>query len=333
MFFNTRLRLTLWYLAIVAIVSFSFSWIIYRGVITDLERGFMMAEARLTAQGIITPRRIIALNILGEDFEKAKKTVAIRLISINGIILAASGIAAYILAGKTLEPLREAMDEQKRFAADASHELKTPLTALRTELEVALRDKKLSLENARNMLKSNLEEVINLQNLSENLMKLNRYSQNVNGIKFEKISISEVVDQAVKKVLPLARKKSIHFTKEVKEIVINADKLSLTELLVILLDNAVKYSPNKSTVTISTAAQRNKIALMVSDYGVGIAKRDIPNLFNRFYRADSSRTKNAADGYGLGLAIAREIVEKHKGEISVRSKLGEGTTFKIVLPK
>jgi len=124
-FSSARLKLTLWYLIIVAIVSFSFSAIIYNGVVSDLERGFQMAEFHIQSpKNVFVPRKI-ALQILEDDFELAKKAVTIRLLSINAIIIAASGIAAYILAGKTLEPIELAVEQQKRFTADASHELRT----------------------------------------------------------------------------------------------------------------------------------------------------------------------------------------------------------------
>jgi len=333
MFISTRLRLTIWYLAIVAIVSFSFSAIIYNGVVSEIERSFKMAEFHLTSPSIFIPSRLVALKVLNDDFSQAKRAVAIRLISINGIIIAASGIAAYILAGKTLAPIEEALEEQKRFTANVSHELKTPLTALRTELEVALRAKKLTLKNAKNLLRSNLEEAVNLQNLSENLMKLNKYSQNINGIKHERVNISEAINEAVKKISPMAKKKMIQLQTEANEnIYIKADEQSVVELLVTLLDNAVKYSPEKSVVMVATTTVRNKLAIEVHDQGVGVAKENIPHLFDRFYRAEVSRNKTKEDGYGLGLAIAKEIVEKHKGSISVRSIVGKGSTFTVTLP-
>jgi signal transduction histidine kinase len=276
--------------------------------------------------------RQAALEILRDDLETAKSLVLARLINVNIIIIAASGIAAYILAGKTLKPLEETLEEQKRFTADASHELKTPLTALRTEIEVALRDRKLNLKKAKSLLRSNLEEVIGLQNLSENLVRLTRYSQDTSVVNFEKVNIAEVIDEAIKKISPMAKQKAIRLVREVKETSLKADKQSLIELLVILLDNAIKYSPEKSAVTVSAHCARHRLEIKIHDQGIGIAKKDIPHLFDRFYRADASRNKNKIDGTGLGLAIAKEIVEKHRGKISVRGSLGKGSTFTVSLP-
>jgi signal transduction histidine kinase len=328
-FTTARLKLTAWYVLIVAVITFAFSGIIYKGVVSDLERGFQMAEFHIrNPNGTFLPRRV-ALEILGNEFESSKRAFIFRLINMNGIIIAASGIAAYILAGKTLDPLRKAMEEQKRFTADASHELKTPLTAMRTELEVALRSKKLLLKDAKQLLESNLEEVIALQKLSENLVRLTRHSQN--HMQFNRLNLKEIVESSVKKVSPMAKAKNIKIKNTVLSNKLNGHKESLEELFVILLDNAIKYSPAKSTVHVSSSSSRNKLTINVKDEGVGIDKKDIPKLFDRFYRADVSRNKSTG-GFGLGLSIAKQIVDRHKGSISVKSKLSKGSTFKIVLP-
>ena len=333
-FNSARIKLTIWYILIVAIISFSFSAFIHRGVISEIERGFQIAEFRLRDPNnlhLFIPREV-ALDILSDDLEDARKAVTTRLIIINGIIIVSAGLAGYFLAGKTLQPIEAAVEEQKRFTADASHELKTPLTSLRTELEVAIRDNKISLKDAKNLLKSNLEEVINLQRLSENLMKLTRYSQGNNGLKIENLDFMELIKESIKTVRPMATKKEIKIINEVNKFTIQADRISIIELLVILLDNAVKYSPKKSVVVISSELQRNKVIISVQDKGIGIASEDLPHLFDRFYRSDLSRNKSEVDGYGLGLAIAKEIVDKHKGTIVVRSILGKGSAFTVSLP-
>ena len=326
-----RLRLTIWYISIVAIVSFTFSAIIYNGVVADLERGFQMAEFHIrNPNGVFIPKSI-ALQILNDDFEAAKKSVVLRLLRMNGIIILASGVAAYVLAGKTIKPIEEALEEQKRFTADAGHELKTPLTAMRTELEVTLRGKKLNLKDAKTILKSNLEEVISLQKLSENLMLLNRYSKNHNGMHFNRLNSKNMIQKAIKKLSPIAEEKQIKIDSTLVDLDLNADSQSLEELFVILLDNAIKYSPKNSRVLIENKSVRRKIMVTVRDNGHGISKEDQEHLFDRFYRSDDSRNKSAqTDGYGLGLTIAKEIVERHKGEISVKSELGKGSTFRVI---
>lgn len=321
-------------MAIVAIVSFAFSAIIYNGVVADIAHSFQMAELRIqnpVGSPLVIPKRTV-LKILQEDFENAKRAVVWRLLKVNGVIILASGIAAYVLAGKTIKPIEEALEEQKRFTADAGHEIKTPLTALRTELEVALRDKKLTLKDSKAILKSNLEEVISLQKLSENLMLLNRYSKKHNGMHFNEVSIKEIIEKATKTLKPMADEKNIKINLDLANIETKGDSQSLEELMIILIDNAIKYSEKKSKIEITSEVSRNKTIIKVKDYGAGISKEDQEHLFDRFYRADSSRNKTKADGYGLGLAIAKEIVERHKGNISVESGFGKGSTFRVALP-
>ncbi len=266
-----------------------------------------------------------------EVLEEAKYRILFVLILINLGILGLSGIAGYLLAGLTLKPIKNMVDEQNRFITDASHELRTPLTSLRSEIEVNLRDKKLTLAESRKLLESNLEEVNNLQYLSDNLIKLAQ-THKPNSVKFETVQIVKIANEALRKVEKLAKKKSITIEKEVEDISIQADKQSITELLVILLDNAIKYSDENKKINFEAKKSGGNVLIQVKDQGIGIDKNDLPFLFDRFYRADQARTKQDADGFGLGLSIAKEIVTKHKGSISVKSISGSGTVFTIKLP-
>lgn len=224
------------------------------------------------------------------------------------------------------------VDEQHRFVTDASHELRTPLTSLRSEIEVYLRGKEHNLKEADILLKSNLEEVNNLQILSDNLIQLAQYKKTNTLDNFSHVSLSEIILSAQKKVVSLAKKKQIALKTEIKDVIINGDKQNLVELFVILLDNAIKYSPKKTTIAVSSQSTDHHVVIAVSDEGMGIAKEDLPYIFDRFYRADASRTKQSVLGYGLGLSIAKKIVNSHNGSIQVKSNSGKGTTFTVQLP-
>jgi len=130
----------------------------------------------------------------------------------------------------------------------------------------------------------------------------------------------------------LAKKKQITLTTHKTDCVATADETSITKLLTILLDNAIKYTPEKGRVTLTSEHSDKALQLTVSDTGVGIARQEQPHIFDRFYRADLARTKDKSSGFGLGLAIAKRIVQLHKGKISVESKLGHGSTFTVTLP-
>jgi len=251
----------------------------------------------------------------------------------NLVILILSSFLSYFLAKISMQPIEDALYSQSCFTADASHELRTPLTAMKTEVEVALRDQGMSLVEAKKLLKSNLEEIEKLESLSNALLKVARSRESIK-TNFAKVSLSAIVLEAYDKIESLAKCKSIEFSfkSRVRELFTAGDEVSLKELFVILFDNAIKYSNEKSNVSVELLVEKKHATVLVKDHGVGIKASDLPYVFNRFYRADNSRAKNTVGGYGLGLSIARNIVEMHEGAITVESQPGKGSEFKITLP-
>jgi two-component system sensor histidine kinase CiaH len=334
MFQSARLKLTAWYLVLIMAISILFSLVLYRGITQEVDRSLRIQQFRIyqaehpDALFLAPPPPMDP-----QVFEEASDRIKLILILINlGIFIVAGG-AGYFLAGRTLKPIKEMVDEQNRFITDASHELRTPLTALRSEIEVNLRDEKLSLQNARELLSSNLEEVINLQALSDNLLQLAQRQKSNDTIKLQTITPITIIDEAIRKVASVAKEKQITLQKKrFGNYKVTGDKQSLIQLCVILLDNAVKYSAEKTTVTITTKKTDHTMLISITDEGVGIDPKDIPHIFDRFYRADMSRTKQAVSGYGLGLSIAKKIVAMHNGAITVKSGKEKGTTFTIQLP-
>ena len=325
--------MTVWYTLIILTISLLFSAVIYRGVSFELERGFHRAEGRLKAQEFILPFPLpdSAYAELIQDLENSKQHVLYTLFIINGLILVFSALTSYILAGKTLTPIQNALEEQKRFVTDASHELHTPLTALKTSIEVALRDKKLTSSEAKRVLSQSLVEVDELAGLSENLLSLARLEKNGHSQK-TRVDLIDTVKNVVKRLKPLADKKEITLDIQTETQVLTIDEVSLTKLLTILLENAIKYTPQKGNINVISKAEGKHLKIAVKDTGIGISKHDLTHIFDRFYRADSSRTRDGASGFGLGLAIAKRIVDLQYGEITVTSKVGRGTTFVVSLP-
>lgn len=333
MFTSARIKLTSWYLIIIMVISLSFSVVIYTGVRNELQRRFQQIELRLNLNPVgLRANRGQALEALYEDYDEARAKVLLLLTYANSTILIFSALAGYYLAGKTLTPIESALEEQKRFVADASHELKTPLTALQTLIEVSLRDKKLRLKDAKQTLEDSLEEIEHLRTLSNDLLMLAR-SQNVSQpIEKSPVDVSEIVNDVIKHLNPLATKKKVKLMSSVKPVTIVSNSDHLQKLITILVDNALKYT-DKGSVWISSTTSRNYCTLSVKDTGIGISKMDLPHIYNRFFRADSARSKNGGDGFGLGLCLAKRITEDLDGKISVESTLGKGSTFTIKLPK
>ncbi len=307
MFKRARIKLTVYYLAITMAISLFFSLIIYRGATFELQRIETIQTQRRPMIGgppVLDP----------EIIKETKRRIMFSLFATNLVILGLSVGSGYFLAGKTLEPIRKNMEEQKEFIGSASHELRTPLTSLKTEIEVGLRDKKFTAIAARKILISNLEEVNKMQKLSDYLLRLNRLESGKNVFGMSKVDLKKVAIEAIGK----RRVKS-----DLEKSVVVGNEDALSELVGILIDNAFKYSPNGSSITVRV---KNK-QIEVSDKGIGIPKSDLPYIFDRFYRSDKSRTK---DGYGLGLSIAKQIADLHGAKIKVESKLGMGSTFKVV---
>ncbi|MBW7944595.1 HAMP domain-containing histidine kinase [Patescibacteria group bacterium] len=353
MFQSARIKLTARYLLIIMIVSLLFSFAIYSGINVELNRFERLQKLRLNqlgqaGQAIIIQPSDPQMGVRGQTIQRvlipppdyidpeivnhARTRIILILVMINLSILFFSGIAGYILAGQTLQPIQEMMDEQNRFVTDSSHELRTPLTALRSEIEVHLRDKKLTLAATKALLESNLEEVKNLQRLSDNLIRLTQYESNPIAEKFEKVSLTAIVEDAVKKVLPLAKNKKITIKQQLPDVSFEGNSATLSELFVILLDNAIKYSEPKTIIEVTGQRTDHHLKVEVTDHGMGIDAKDLPFIFGRFYRTDKSRTQSQTQGYGLGLSIAKQIVERHHGTISANSVPQQGTTFTIQLP-
>lgn len=341
MFNRARLKLTLWYLAIIMCVSISFSAIIFEVITQEVERFNRNQQIRIERRQqieqqlidpelrfTIPPPSVTDIDLVGET----KYRITMILLLVNGGILLFAGGLGYLLAGQTLKPIKDMVDEQNRFISDASHELRTPLTSLKAAMEVTLRDKNLSIDTAKTVMVENIEEVDKLQSLSEELLQIAQYQKPSGNLIFETVSLSQIITNVIRKMKPIAQQKNITINVKTSISEIEANKFSIADLLTILLDNALKYSHPKSNIDIQARKDDGFIAITVKDEGLGIDKKDIPHIFDRFYRADAARSKSDHGGYGLGLAIAKQIVAVHHGSIKVESELKKGTIFTVRLP-
>jgi len=265
------------------------------------------------------------------ELKAAQGRLIFELAYFNLIILILGSGVSYWLAKRTVRPIEEALEAQSRFTADASHELRTPLAAMQTEIEVAKRDKNLTKAETQKLLDSNLEEVGKLRALADGLLRLAR--NDTAQLAVEPVSLAAVAEAAVKRVAILAKEKGITIKRHTKaDVVVQGSSQGLTDIAVILLDNAIKYSPAKTTVVLAVSRQGRQGCITVSDEGPGIAEEDLPHIFERFYRADASRTRNQVEGHGLGLSIARKIADLHEGKIEASNRSGKGAEFRLALP-
>jgi two-component system, OmpR family, sensor histidine kinase CiaH len=342
MFRSARIKLTAWYLLIIMSISIPFSVVIYQVLKNELDRFERISRFRFE-------RRIYESNVFPKDvrervfptpvvivdpqvIQEARLRLEIILVIINGAIFIVAGGLGYLLAGRTLKPIAEMVEEQNRFISDSSHELRTPLTSLKSSMEVSLRDKNFTLKEAKTLIKESIMEVNKLQSLSDSLLQLAQYQKPSDHVVFEKIMLDDVIRQAIHKIEPLAKAKNINIQARTQPISLQGDKYSLVDLFVILLDNAIKYSPKGSDIGVHAKKIGETATISVKDQGIGIATPDLARIFERFYRADAARSKNEKGGYGLGLSIAQKITQMHGGTIQATSTLKKGSVFTVGLP-
>jgi heavy metal sensor kinase len=227
--------------------------------------------------------------------------------------------------------LEKIFGSQRRFLADASHELRTPLTVIRGELEVLLSSQR-TTEEYREQIESTLEEVDRLTRMVNNLLTLAEFDSGQWASAKSTFDLHASCCNLSEKLLPLLRKTKTRL--EVKPgpaVHFDGDRIAMERVLLNLMDNAIRHTPEGKSVHVEITRQDKRILLIISDEGTGISAEDLPRIFDRFYRVDKARTREQG-GTGLGLAIVKGIVEAHQGKIEVASELNQGTKFTITLP-
>jgi len=219
-----------------------------------------------------------------------------------------------------------------QFTADASHDLRTPVTIIRSTAEITLRRQR-SVEEYREGLTTILETSVETSELLENLLTLARADAGAVGMEMHPLELGAHVKKAQQRALALSADKPLDVAAvtPAEPVWVKADAIAIDRLLLILLDNAVKYTPAGGRCEIALEQEGDRAKIRVRDTGIGIAEQDLQSIFERFYRADRARSRNIR-GAGLGLAIARWITEMHGGTIAAESEVGEGTTFEVCLP-
>ncbi|MEI7905448.1 MAG: ATP-binding protein [Candidatus Firestonebacteria bacterium] len=224
--------------------------------------------------------------------------------------------------------LDEAFTSRQQFTQDIAHELKTPLTIIRGQIDVAAKRTRSSGEY-KQILNSTLDEVNRISGIVENLLILSRFENREIRLESKPVDLFLSSATVVKHMKVLADKKDITLSFSGESAIIKADERYLLRLVSNLVDNAIKYTGKKGRVAVSVQNKGNKAVLIVKDNGIGMAKNELGPIFNRFYRVEKSRSK---EGHGLGLSIVRSVVEAHKGRIIVKSAPGKGTCFTVFLP-
>jgi two-component system heavy metal sensor histidine kinase CusS len=228
-----------------------------------------------------------------------------------------------------LSRLEKSFLVQKQFIQDISHELKTPLTAMRGKQEVALTRPR-STEEYRSVLEVNLEEIQKMNRLVEDLLVLISIDNKEALLKMTRIDLTRAVSQAVNNMAALMEQKQIKLSSALQpDLFIAGNSNQISRVVTNLLDNAIKYSPPKGQIDIKLSQESGFARLTIANTGPGIDKSDLPHVFDRFYRADKSRHTS---GFGLGLSIVKSVIDAHHGDIRVESQPGQSTSFTVSFP-
>ena len=265
------------------------------------------------------------------DYYYEEKGEILWLVLMSLFFICCGAGVGYYLAGRSIKPIREMFKRQREFVADASHELRTPLTVMGIAAEGMEGDTDSNFsEFTVDTLKTMRIEIKRMNNLVAALLSLARNDAGAGDLKLEQVNFNVLFEQTLGTLSMLAEQKGLKLEQRLAQerLIIWGDRMRLEQLLTILVDNAIKYSA-RGTVTVSALRQNRQLVIMVEDEGIGI--QDIERIFERFYRVDKARTR-AEGGFGLGLPIAKLIVEQHHGTIEVESKKNGGSSFIVKLP-
>ncbi|MCZ0754969.1 sensor histidine kinase [Anoxybacillus sp. J5B_2022] len=262
------------------------------------------------------------------------KVLVTVLFAISVIFIGLSILLGYYMSGKAMVPIVNAFQRQKEFVTNASHELRTPLSILQSSLEVIEADEREKLgEFSLQVFDDMKDELRRMTKLINDLLLLARSDANAIKLTKEWFPLTPIIDELIRKCRPLAEKKHIKFSTNIQgNIAIYGDKERIIQLLFILLDNAVKYNIENGYINITIKHEQKNVKIEISDTGIGIPSEHQKFIFERFYRVDQSRSRNQ-QGNGIGLSIAKWIVDAHGGTIHVQSEEGKGSRFIITLPQ
>ena len=240
-------------------------------------------------------------------------------------------LISFLLSSFAVKPVKSAWEQQKQFVADASHELKTPLTVILANNNIMMSHTNSTVKDEKQWLESTEEEAQHMKSLIDQMLFLAKSDAGETNVEMSEVDFSEIVEGTSLNFEPVAFEKGVMIDPQIdSEVTLIGNATQLNQLSHILIDNAVKYSEENSTVTIKLKKHSDGVEFSVNNFGSVISEDDLEHIFDRFYRAEKSRTTK---GYGLGLSIAKKIVESTNGKLTVQSNEKDGTTFTAIYRK
>lgn len=318
MFRSARRRLAARYLVVLVVVLGAFSLVFLGAIAVVLRPAFEVVEDSTTDEAV------------HRAYQRSVERIALALIVADGAVVILVGGAAYFLADRTLRPIQEAHERQRRFVADASHEMRTPLAAIRSTAESALADPADAAGEAA-ALQAIVAAADRLTGLTNDLLLLAQSEQGTLERRPERMDLSVVCAEVVEGLRPVAgRAGAISLTLST-DLVVRADEGDIRRIVANLVDNGLRYASESGPVRVRTLIVDGQAVVEVADLGPGIAAEDRQRIFEPFFRVRADA--DAPSGSGLGLAIAADLARRNGGRLSVDSRPGEGATFRLHLPR
>ncbi|WCK54019.1 ATP-binding protein [Aneurinibacillus sp. Ricciae_BoGa-3] len=297
-------------------------------------------DLMMTGRALFQGDQLVGIFYIGKDisfYNQLIHQLLTTLVILGVLFLGIALLLSYFMSKRAMIPIRRSFNRQREFVADASHELRTPLSILNSSLDVLQMEEGEHLSDFSQKIMSNMkDEVKRMTHLVGNLLTLARSDSGSPHLQLERFDLVPSVEQLVQSTQTLANSKMLSLRlKAPSRLVIQGDHERIKQLLYILLDNAIKYTPDSGEVSLTLLVQAYEkqpaLQIVVQDSGIGIPPEEQEHIFDRFYRVDKNRSRQMG-GTGLGLAIAKWIVEAHHGTIQVASTLGKGSTFTIIMP-
>ena len=319
MFERARRRLALRYLALFVLVIAAFSLVFFATVAIVLQPAFDLVPEVTNEQPEV------------HAYHQAIKRIALALAIADGVVIVAVGGAAYYLAGRTLRPIQEAHERQRRFVADASHEMRTPLAAIRSTAESALSHPG-DVEGDEAALRTIVSSSERLTGLTNDLLLLARSERGLLEPRPERFDLSVLVAEVVESMPGGAPGASSAIELSLQpDLEVRADEDEIRRIVSNLVDNALRYGGGPAAIQLRTRVAEGQAVLEVQDHGPGIEPADVNRIFEPFYRV--RQDTGVPSGNGLGLAIAADLATRNGGRLTVASRLGEGSLFRLELPR
>jgi signal transduction histidine kinase len=305
---------------------------------TTFEPTFATIQVSETEQARVLLRRMPdgGMLVTGQSLDPeqtALHALLLVLVGGGGLGLLLSLAAAWFLSGRALVPIQHAFQQQQEFIADASHELRTPLTVLRSATDLLNKYRDEPLEKNGELFDDVRAEIVRMERLAQDLLTLARSDAGGLELMTAPLDIAAVAADVVRRTTPLAQSHGVQLSLKAdsQESTVEADPDRLQQVLLILIDNAIKHTPSGGRVDVRVRRHGQQAEVEVADTGSGISPEHLPRIFDRFYRADKARAR-VAGGTGLGLAIAKMLVDAHSGQLHISSTVGDGTQATMSLP-